>query len=224
MIRASNPIEWDRVVCINLRRRVDRWLLFLREYPPDMPRVEQWEAIDGSHANRPRWHHDTLGAWGLLATTLQIFDDCLQSNCQSVLIFEDDAVPCGNWIGTEYRHFIDELPDDAQWVYLAGNCEGGATRHISEHVYAPVAVGATHCYGVIGLGMIQRLRDLLADPRSYNRIPQHIDQAYMLFCKTQRPSGLYCPSRWLFNQRQGYSDIESKQWGVKQYTNPQDRQ
>jgi len=126
---------FSRVVCINLRRRPDRWQRFCEQLEavdwPFRP-PERFRAVDGSICSPPDWirnrYPECEGAWGCYQSHLRILEDALLDDVKCLLILEDDAV-----IVPDFRRrvgeFLSHVPDDWDHLFLGG-----------EHRLAPVAV------------------------------------------------------------------------------------
>ena len=195
----------ERSYVINLDRRSDRLVQFYNTFPACLESPERFAAVDGSLAPFTVPHR---AAWGCLQSHLAIFRKCIEEGVESVLIFEDDALPyddtCARW-----GSWVQTVPDDWQFVYL-----GAAPTHarkplkISDTIYMPRTMRATHSYAV----RQPMLQDI------YERITQcgwnnHIDHWYEAYFGTDGRPGYYCPDRWFFKQAGGFSDISGSHWG-----------
>ena len=85
---------FERVYCINLARRAERWQEFTSGLPDDwpFPQPERFEAIDGERCPPPAWWNTSPGAWGCWRSHVAILKRCLNEGIDSVLILEDDAI------------------------------------------------------------------------------------------------------------------------------------
>lgn len=204
-------IKYERVVCINLERRPGNWDNFISGIPSGFPfgEVERYNAIDGKKCPPPEWWRGGGGAWGCFCSHKRILEECLNQDIDSVLIFEDDAIFCDNFV-EKVAKYQDALPNDAQWVYYGGQHLKNNVREpkiINEYVYRPFNVNRTHAYGVIGKeAMVQLYRHLNA--RSWYSA-HHVDHHYGELCQTQKLK-VYCPAEWLVDQRGGISDVAGR--------------
>lgn len=210
----------DACFVINLDRRQDRLERFCRRYPKEMPAPERWAAVDGNRVvppkRRPRQFH--AGSWGCWESHLAILKHCDEQQINSVLIFEDDALPNEN-AGSKWLAFMDELPEDWQFVYLGGYLLGRkhAPRKISDSVYIPSGITGTHAY-MVRQPFMKRLIVELQQPTYHI----HLDRWYADFIPKLNMRGYYASAEWLFSQEGGYSDISHESRGPMHGENPKD--
>ncbi|MBQ6615017.1 MAG: glycosyltransferase family 25 protein [Thermoguttaceae bacterium] len=205
-------LKYDRVVCINLDRRPEKWEQFQTNLPTDFPfgAVERFAAIDGKKCPRPDWWRGGGGAWGCYCSHRQIIEECLNAGLNSVLIFEDDAQFCNDFT-EKVKQYHEALPNDAQWVYYGGQYlkqEVQIPIRINDHVYRPYNVNRTHAYGIIGADALRRIYRHICKT-DWNS-PHHIDHHY----GTLHQMGeviTYCPAQWLVDQRGGRSDVAGRE-------------
>jgi len=200
-------MTFDCCYCINLKRRPDRWIQFQADFPPELPTVCRFEACDGQLDAPPAWWRGTRGAWGCTLSHIRIFEESLNLGRDSILIFEDDALASHTQVGRDFLRFVAALPDDWQWVYFGGCLYDTVPQRINSDVYRPRFVGGAHAYAVRRSTML-RLFHALQDSGAYAGILHYGDQLYMKLQRDSPCSGLYCPPRWLFDQRCVFSDIE----------------
>src|SRR5690606_28699388 len=90
-------IAFERVLCVNLKRRTDRWESFVTQmesisyvFGP----VARFDAIDGNRVPAPHWYRvgEASYTWCCLVSHLRIWETALNDGVISLLIFEDDAV------------------------------------------------------------------------------------------------------------------------------------
>ena len=216
---------FDRVVCINLDRRPDRWCRFQGGQPGNWPfkPIERIAAIDGRKCGPPAWYGQppelnhpprddwrvmTVGAWGCLRSHVRVWEDVMSAGLDSVLIFEDDAV-FGPDFATDVEAFLAEVPDDWGQIYLGG-------QHLAFDKYPPIGlsprvirgtnVNRTHAYAIRGETM-RAAYDLMCGQWHAERIQEfHIDHRLGMLHAEHKA---YCPRRWLVGQCVGASDV----WG-----------
>ena len=85
---------FQRVAVVNLARRPDRWLSFLRRLPSNWPFSPplRFPAIDGRACQIPAFWQTGAGAWGCYQSHVTIIADCLAQGIDSILVLEDDAI------------------------------------------------------------------------------------------------------------------------------------
>jgi len=208
---------FERVYVINLPRRADRLEMFFQKLPADWPfrHPERFTAIDGGLASPPDWWKGGGGAWGCYKAHLRILEDCLSNEIQSVLILEDDAV-CVEGFAEKIQTFWKHLPEDGGMIYLGGQHiqeNQGLPRKVNEWVYHPYNVNRTHCYGLRGRQMIEKVYKHLNNFSDW-KVAHHVDHYYGELHK-KMTAGLYVPKEWLVAQASGKSDISGKEEKMK---------
>lgn len=212
-------MKFDRVVCISLDRRPDRWRQFQERIPADWPwlPVDRVPAIDGKLCRHPDWWRQGGGAWGCYRSHMHVIEEALNAGQQSVLIFEDDATFCDGFsaLATAY---LDSLPADWGQAYLGGQHLGRPTP-ILRGVVIPRNVNRTHAYALRGTdAMLDVYRWLNAADQWVDR--NHIDHHYGRLHKNRRIA-VYAPDPWLCGQAADKSDISCKivperWWNIRQ--------
>jgi hypothetical protein len=206
---------FERVYCINLAKRKDRWKQFCDALCNcDWPfrRPIRWEAINGSICAPPDWWTSGAGAWGCYQSHLGIIRQCLNDGVRSVLILEDDAVLLDERREQLHR-FFEQLP--AGWrcnsmIYLGGQhlkVEQQRPRRLNPDVYQPFNVNRTHAYAICG-EMLKTLNRFLHETHDWPR-GAHIDHRYGQFHQ-QATHPVYVPARWMFAQSASSSSISGK--------------
>jgi hypothetical protein len=203
-------MNFDRICVISLERRPERLAAFMdRARDAGLPfDVEPVAAVDGKIVHTPGWWRQGRGAWGCYRSHLKIIENSLQRGHKRVLIFEDDAVFCEDFVARAERYFAS-LP--AGWVqaYLGG-------QHLRKPVPMPGNpevvsvrnVNRTHAYAINGTGSLRRLYKHLMDTRGW-KDGHHIDHHYGRL-HGENSAGFYAPSRWLCGQSDGASDVSCK--------------
>lgn len=208
---------FQKVYCVNLDRRPERWQAFLQGIPQDWPflPVERWPAVDGERCPPPEWWNPGKGAWGCYRSHLQIIEHCLNQNISSVLIFEDDAIFCDDF-STKARQFLQALPGDWQMVYLGGQhlyVNRQPPKKINDYVCKPYNVNRTHAFGLRGEGLKIVYRHITAvNWLSGQHIDHHLGRLHM-----NGGIKVYTPTSWLVGQRQGVSDIAGRNFEADRF-------
>ncbi len=202
-------VKYDRVVCINLDNRPEKFEQFQKGLPEGFifGHVERYQAISGTRVKSPDWWHGGNGAWGCYCSHRRIIEECLNAGLNSVLIFEDDAVFCSDF-NRKVDEFHNALPNDAEWVYYGGQLLKTLTNppiKINDLVYVPYNVNRTHAYGIIGREALQEIYKFLCG-RKWGDTPHHIDHHYGALHGSGRVN-TYCPAHWFVDQRAGKSDV-----------------
>lgn len=182
---------------ISLNRRKDRlikfWDRFPKDWPYDLP--IHYSAIAGTYCNPPSWWKQGGGAWGCYKSHLNIIEQELnQENKQNILIFEDDAIFCDNFV-SKMQQLLSVIPDDADQIYLGGQHLKQATDK-GKYLLAN-NINRTHCYIVTTKGLPVLYRHLNDIKNWGNKF--HIDHHYGAAHRDKRIIA-YAPKIWLIGQ------------------------
>jgi hypothetical protein len=212
-------MNFDRVCVISLARRPDRLEAFRARCP--IGGVEVVEAVDGKVAKHPAWWKQGGGAWGCYRSHLKIIEESLHRGHERVLIFEDDATFCDDFVA-KTDAFIESLPEGWKQAYLGG-------QHLKppvpvpgvEGVVAVKNVNRTHAYAINGREGLLALYRHLFDTSDW-RPRHHIDHHYGRLHASAK-SGFYAPSQWLCGQAGGRSDVSWKDLDDRWWMPPSQR-
>lgn len=224
---------FDRVVCISLAHRPERWEQFQRGLPADwpFPRPKRMRAVDGRKAKPPTTFApasipiaamlqiaglipDSLqvarmaGVWGCYRSHLRVIEDALTDDCEAVLIFEDDAIFAPGFSKCA-EQFMNTVPTDWHQIYFGG-------QHLDADSNPPVAlndtvlrcrnVNRTHAYALRRSMMVDVYRVLSALPED----PQDVQDLHLDFrfgrLHANGTWNVYAPHQWIVGQRGGHSD------------------
>lgn len=213
---------FDRVVCINLDRRRERWLRFERELPGDWPfdRPVRVAAVDGFRLPLPNaaW---PPGAWGCMRSHLRVWEDALSGGVQALLVFEDDAAFCEDF-ADRAKAFLAHVPDDWDQLYFGGEHmfhRSLAPEGVHNYVLRCTDVNRTHAYAM-------RRRMLAVAYRHVSAIPQAGEQLTRLDYHVDNKLGelhqsgefkVYAPRDWLVGQAAGPSDVAGARYKNTQW-------
>lgn len=208
---STNPATvFDRVYCVNLDRRPDRWRRFCEGLPGDwpFPAPIRVAAIDGKRVRHPDYWTAGAGAWGCYLSHLRTIETCVNEGVRSVLLLEDDALfPPG--FSARVCQWLNKVPTDWQMIYLGGQ-HLFAGQHppieIQPGVYQPFNVNRTHAFALQG-DMLQIVYHhlLRRDWHRRNHIDHHLGRLVQ-----QRKHRIYCPGEWLVGQAGGQSNISGR--------------
>jgi GR25 family glycosyltransferase involved in LPS biosynthesis len=202
--------SFEKVYCVNLDRRIDRWERCKYVFRENQIDVERISGIEGETIHLDTPNHLKPGELGCMFSHLGIIQNAKENNIESVLIFEDDVEFAEDFNNLFYE-YMKQVPKDWQLLYLGGNhslCNIHMRTHdippvqISENVYKINRAFSCHAYAVR-----KDMYDIIiekASQASYN-IP--ID---VLYSQLQYDSRSYLLRPHLCWQREGYSDIQQE--------------
>jgi GR25 family glycosyltransferase involved in LPS biosynthesis len=124
---------FDRICCINLDKRVDRWEKCLIEFERVGLQVERFSAFDGDN------HHLAFNKSQHTAIKKMV-----EEGAERFLVLEDDVVFKG------YSHVTDalnELPEDWDALWLGANINGTELERYSDHLFKLRNSFTTHAVG-----------------------------------------------------------------------------
>jgi GR25 family glycosyltransferase involved in LPS biosynthesis len=206
---------FDKVYCINLKRRVDRWEQVSREFEKYNIKVERFGAIDGrTIINKVPKSPLPIGHIGCVLSHLSVLKHCNDHGYNNILIFEDD-VKFNDIFPTIFKKCHDELPDDYDMFYLGGGYSPAWPRPAGSIV--PYSDSLSLCVNVLtGTGYsvnkksIKKVIKIIEDDGLINPI----DVIYSQRIQPAKKSYM-CNPRLLI-QAPGYSDIVN---GFRDYAN-----
>ncbi len=209
---------FDRVVCVNLDRRPDRWQEFasqdaLNEWP--FRPIERVAAWDGRKQGPPPWFQGGGGAWGCMMSHFWIITHALQHGLKSVLVFEDDAV-LANDFGQRAIEFLQFIPEDWDQIYFGGQHLYDKPIRLNDHVCAPSNVNRTHAFAMSEAFMRVVYRHMLDFADHMKNPAFHVDHRLGQLHESRKYK-VYCPITWMAAQREGKSDITGRPEGRRDW-------
>jgi GR25 family glycosyltransferase involved in LPS biosynthesis len=118
--------------CINLSHRTDRWDRVQEEFSKNRILVERFDAVLGK--NTDQYPMLSRGAAGCMMSHIGVLRDAVENNYDKIAIFEDDVFFAEDF-ENKFSAFVENVPDDWQFIYLAANL------HNDIHTSVPVASG-----------------------------------------------------------------------------------
>ena len=195
-----NPFnEFEKIYCINLDSRVDRWSLVVEEfkkvgildYVNRMPGVV-YTGTNDRHINACLGNH---------LAHAKCLEDAKRHGLDSCLIFEDDV----EFFEDAYENLtqaIAELPTDWDMFYLGVNMDVYYAYQVSDHIAKLTGGFATHAYAVKS-----RLFDKLIEVN----LDLSISHNDVVYANQIIPNhDCYIPIPLVAGQRLSYSDIEGR--------------
>jgi len=201
---------FERIYCVNLDRRPDRWRRFAEGLPNDWPFPQpiRFRAIDGKLVKHPDYWTAGGGAWGCYLSHLRIIEQCLNEGVRSVLLLEDDALFPADF-APRVLDWLRKVPATWQMLYLGGQhlfAGKHPPRQVGPDLFQPYNVNRTHAFALQG-DMLQVVYAhlLRRDWHRKNHIDHHLGRLHQ-----QRRHRIYCPPEWLVGQAAGRSNISGK--------------
>ncbi|MBI1373643.1 MAG: glycosyl transferase family 25 [Phycisphaera sp.] len=209
---------FDRVVCINLDRRPDRWKRLAENvagcgWPFKQP--IRYPAIDGRSCPPPPWWRCGNGAWGCHQSHVRILEDALRDNIRSILILEDDAV-LPQRFGDLVSAFLDSAPDDWDAIMLGGQ-HLRPPKPVNSHTVRVRNGNRTHAHALRGRYIKAAYTHLCRYPDHSRHPGHHVDHRLGILHESGKYN-VYAPTSWLVGQADGRSDIAHRDFGLRFWT------
>lgn len=186
----------DKIYCINLDRRPDRWIRCQKIFAQHNLDVERFSAIDG--ITLKRYSRLKPGEIGINRSNLAVIRQAKKNHYKSICIFEDD-IELADDFNPKFSEYIQQIPDDWVFIYL-----GGANKRpvipISEHIGKLVRM-----YCVYAIIIHNKIYDVLIKELTEEK--RWVDVNYSLL-QAIYPSYVTIP--YLAWVHDGYSDIQNR--------------
>lgn len=213
-IRANKTgvsLDYQRIVCINLDSRPDRWELFKSQYPDfAFPvHVERFSAIDGRNIPRPSWWQSWESNWGCYLSHRQVLEQAWEQGLENLLVFEDDAVFIEQF-AKRVQEFHAMLPVSAEWIFYGGEHFKPTIypiERVNQCVCRANRIVRTHAYGIRSRRALRQILDWIQSSEKWYHF--HVDTR---FADLMMRHSIECfaPNKWLVHQNPGRSDIMGK--------------
>jgi len=156
---------FDKIICINLDRRSDRWKEIQVQFKKAGLSVQRFSAVDGNPRGYAHVKDDPTGersinaiknnsfggVAGCIASHTDIWKMAKKNKWKNVLIIEDDC-DFVHELQQQFTERINEVPQDWDLLYFGGVHEtrGGKfnPRKLSKHVVTCERMITTTCYAI----------------------------------------------------------------------------
>lgn len=194
---------FEKVYCINLKRRPDRLREVMAEFEKHAIRVvEIFEAFDG-RTIQPR-NGLNGGQTGCILSHLQIITTAKHQGYKNVVIFEDDVQFC-----EDLNEKLLYTPSEYDMLYLGGSDKYAHVTPITEHISKISGTYCTHAYAIN-----ERVYDAAMGMMLTANEP--LDMIYAKLHPQINAVGFRPKIAW---QRESFSDIINKRVRYKSATN-----
>jgi hypothetical protein len=194
---------FDRIRCINLDRRPERWATLNLEFRV-LEKLQRFPAADGLANPPPAWWRELPGAWGNFCSHRAVLADFLASGANSLLVLEDDCQAEPNFVG-EIDSFLSAVPANWDQLYFGGVVMG-KTEPVNALVRRAFGVQLAHAYGIR-----RAFAEHLVKTFSTDQVPPTVAGCFvshfMAAQHADRRWNIYTPERWLIRQKKGPSDV-----------------
>jgi len=188
---------FDKIYCINLDRRKDRWEKCSSLFERNNIVVERFSAIDKKNIKNES--NINNGQLACLSSHWNILNDAWKKKYDKILIFEDDVV-FNDGLNSFFDANIADVPDNWKFLYFGGNHLNGLLP-IKNNVFKMVSSLTTHAYS-IKCDIIPEILTLLAQANA------PIDVYYAAFHRAFPSYVLKNGEKSLVWQDDDYSDID----------------
>ena len=215
LIPVDKPIPVDKIFCISLNRRPDRWSAFIsahQDEPDFLSQVEKISAVDGRLLNIPKKYRRYSGAYGCLHSHWRVAEEMLSSQMQRVLVLEDDCRLRASIIDLT-TYVTDTIAAQINYIHL-GRSDSLSVIYMKENSHITFdQIGFalnTHAYIMTRIIAERICETLRITPFPVNET-LHMDRLLMELASKDKWS-ISCPKNALFIQDKSIpGDIE---WGI----------
>jgi len=209
----SNPFDFfDKIYCINLIRRPDRWLECVKVFEElkIFNKVTRFEAADFSNDSSIVEIH--RGRCGCAQSHINIVKDAKLNNYKNILIFEDDVKlhETSDVINETLTTCLNELPPDWELFYPSANPPNHweSLTDYSSNLCQVKAAFTTH-----SIAINESIYDILIDKfNTYGDVNNLIHKAVAMdnfYIEAACGRGkVFLAKKLLFTQRHNFSDID----------------
>lgn len=192
---------FDKIYCINLDKRRDRWESASLEFDKFNLKVERVSGIEGKSLNLEFPPEIKEGAVGCALSQLFTIKLAKQNNLDNFLLLEDD-ISFSEDLNQNFFKIKEEIPEDWDMLYLGGqHFHGMNLQKITDHVYKCEYTLAAHSVAFKNT-VYDRFIEKLVD------ITKPCDVHY---AESHKEINAYVIIPHLTWQRNSYSDIENTQ-------------
>jgi len=198
---------FDKIYCINLDRRTDRWIDAQKEINKHSLNVDRFSGINGNPNNNEKLNGATDGDIGCTLSHYNVIKDAKENDFNQILVLEDDVIFSEN-LNEKFGEYLKFLPSDWDMIYFGGNHNkhmGNKINFLNDKI-----IRLNETYGIHCVAINNSVYDLILNVVSEMKKP--IDVYYADIQKSYNCYG-FNPSVAL--QRESFSDIQNKNVNYK---------
>lgn len=135
---------FDKIYCINLDRRTDRWESVSKIFSNNNLVVERHSAFDGKKELDLPYPSSSELAGAI--SHRDVIKKAKELGLKNVLVFEDDVEVIDN-LTNVFESIKDSIPSDWDMIYFGGNHVGGLVQ-VNDNFFRCLRTYALHMYAV----------------------------------------------------------------------------
>lgn len=201
---------FDKIYCINLDKRADRWEECQKIFLKHNLKVERFSATDGSKENHGLGYPYDNELAGAISHT-KVIEQAKNLKLKNVLILEDDVDFLDN-LETLFSEYINLVPHNWDGLLFGGNHVGGGFM-VNKNIMKVHRSYALHCYALNSNSfeyvinyMNNKIQNTIKKGRESIKVSVAAD---FFMADLQLTSNWYCFKPHLAWQRTGFSDIQN---------------
>jgi len=187
---------FDKIYCINLKHRVDRWDNCSRQFKENGLNVERFDAVNGRELVPNGINGLMSGEVGVIRSNYNVIKDAKEKGYKNIIIFEDDVELCDDFIN-KFNTSFNRVPKGWGFLYMGGNHVGGLTP-VNDYISQ-----IRHSYAIHAICVNEQVYDHILEI-----LPNEKEAVDVTYAKLQQifPSYVFRPH--LAWQKDGHSDIQ----------------
>lgn len=200
---------FDKIYCINLDRRQDRWEECEKLFTKHGLVVERFSAVDGNDTPYSLGYPYDNELAGAISHT-RVIEKAKELKLKNVLILEDDVDFIDN-LQELFNEYWNQIPINWDGILFGGNHIGGGST-VGPNILRVNRSYALHCYGLNAKVfnetidyMNSRIQNVIDNGKDV--IKQSVAADYFM-ADLHRINSWFCFRPHLAWQRTGYSDIQ----------------
>lgn len=189
---------FDKALCINLDRRLDRWEETLKEFSKiGINNIKRISAVDGKTIGYQK-AYISLAETACVMSHIKALTYAKEKNMNSVFIAEDDIEFTDNF-NEKFNKIEHQIPNDWQLLYLCINPDSGEYNRIYDNIYR-----IKGCYSAHAILYKSEIFDKAIEFLEKNTYPADVSLGLL-----QNYTNAYSIYPHLAYQRKDFSDIQN---------------